>query len=322
MAQPARQAQLEPGGGGIEAVTRRASVQRNDNATQTRFKMDRIREAVIRARNVGEAANAQNASVQPAARQPETPSNQPPRTPSNRFGDIGSADASRFARIACDFDRFAQNRIISNEQDPVLNAYRVLRTRVLQKMEENNWRTLAVVSPGSGVGKTVTAINLAIAIGSKEGSRSTLVDLDFYRPRIASYLGFTTPPSILDFFEGKQSLEAVTVRPDLTDTLVIANERVTRRGAEYLTSPKADELIDLAVRDFRSRVVIFDLSPLLGCDDAIAFLPKVDCVLLVAASGQTRVHELKEAKRILSRSNLVGSVLNKAPAALTANAYY
>ena len=284
--------------------------------------MDRIREAVIRARNVGQAATAPAGNSPTAERQASAAPIRSGAQLSSRFHDVGAGDASRFAPIACNFERFADNRIISNEQDPVLNAYRVLRTRVLQKMEENNWRTLAVVSPGSGVGKTVTAINLAIAIGSKEGSRSTLVDLDFYRPRIASYLGFTAPPSILDFFEGKKSLQAVTVRPDLTDTLVIANERVTRRGAEYLTSPKADELIDLAVRDFRSRVVIFDLSPLLGCDDAIAFLPKVDCALLVAASGESRVHEIKEAKRILSRSNIVGSVLNKAPAALTANAYY
>ena len=151
--------------------------------------MDRIREAVIRARNIGQSGAAQTAGAHTA----ERPAAATPAAQSaarGRFTDVGVSDSGRFTPIACDFERFAQNRIISNEQDPVLNAYRVLRTRVLQKMEDNNWRTLAVVSPGAGVGKTVTAINLAIAIGSKEGSRSTLVDLDFYRPRVASYLGF------------------------------------------------------------------------------------------------------------------------------------
>ena len=189
-------------------------------------------------------------------------------------------------------------------------------------MESEGWRSLAVVSPGAGAGKTVTAINLAIAIGSKQGSRTTLVDLDFYRPSVARYLGLKEPPSVLDYFEGQKSLEDVTLQPDLPGTLVIANERVSRRGAEHLTSPQIDQLIDTSVNRYGSRVVIFDMSPILGCDDTLAFLPKVDCVLLVAASGQTRVPELKEAQRILESANVVGTVLNKAPSSLVANPYY
>jgi len=269
--------------------------------------MDRIRAAISRARDENVKTGRR-----PLTRQ----------APSNTAPAGAPSAACQFKNVACDFDAFAKNRIISNEQDPVLNAYRVLRTRVLQKMEAENWRTLAVVSPGPGAGKTVTAINLSIAISSKIDSRATLVDLDFYRPSIARYLGLTEFPSTLDFFEGKLSLDEVAIRPDLADLLLMANERVTRRGAEHLTSPKIDELIDTATNDYGSRVVVFDMSPLLGCDDSLAFLPKVDCVLLVAASGQTRVSELKEAQRILGKSNIVGTVLNKSPSSLVANPYY
>jgi hypothetical protein len=266
--------------------------------------MDRIREAVRKARTDQPTAAA-------AA-----------RVGARRFDIAPQRPSERFAEVACDFDGFAQHRIISNEQDPVLNSYRVLRTKVLQKMEENGWKTIAIVSPGSGAGKSVTAINLAIAIGSTKGSRATLVDLDFYRPRIAKYLGIREHPSILDFFESGASIDSVTVKPDLPDVLVLANERVTRRGAEFLTSPKADELIARTVNDFGSRVVIFDMSPMIGCDDTIAFLPKVDCVLLVAASGLTRVAEFKESKRLLANTNIVGTVLNKAPSIFQSNYYY
>ena len=80
--------------------------------------------------------------------------------------------------------------------------------------------------------------------------------------------------------------------------------------------------LSMKIHDFGSRVVIFDMSPLLGCDDTLAFLPKVDCALLVAASGDTRVEDLKEAKRILGKTNILGTVLNKAPAAFMPNQYY
>ncbi len=268
--------------------------------------MDRIREAVTKARkDRGGAAPLASGAA-----------------PQGRFQHSPLRPTETFAEVACDFDRFAEHRIISNEQDPVLNAYRVLRTRVLQKMEEKNWRTLAVVSPGSGAGKTVTAINLAIAVGSKQGSRATLVDLDFYRPRVASYLGVLEPPSILDYFEGAASLADVTVKPDLPDVLLIANERVSRKGAEHLTSAKTDELIARTVNDYGSRIVVFDMSPMLGCDDTIAFLPKVDCALLVVASGQSREPEIREALRLLKGVNMVGTVLNKAPPEAMIGAQY
>ncbi|MGE0181298.1 MAG: CpsD/CapB family tyrosine-protein kinase [Parvularculaceae bacterium] len=271
--------------------------------------MDRIREAVTKARQDRATSGAAGTSTISAS--------------GSRFHASPQRAAERFREVSCDFARFGAHRIISNEQDPVLNAYRILRTRVLQKMEENNWRTLAIVSPGAAAGKSVTAINLAIAIGSKQGSRATLVDLDFYRPRVSSYLGIKDPPSVLDFFEGAKALHDVTLKPDLTDVLVIANERVSRKGAEFLTSPRADELIARTVNEYSSRVVIFDLSPLLGCDDTIAFLPKVDCALLVAASGYTRVPELKEAQRLLAKTNVVGTLLNKAPrSSLVGGQYY
>lgn len=266
--------------------------------------MDRIREAVKKARTDLPQAPTEN------------------RAPIKRFDIAPQRPSEKFVEVKCDFEGFAQQRIISNEQDPVLNSYRVLRTRVLQKMEENGWKTIAIVSPGSGAGKSVTAINLAIAIGSKQGSRATLVDLDFYRPRIAKYLGIREHPSVLDFFENGAPIESVTVKPDLPDVLVLANERVTRRGAELLTSAKADELIARTVNDFGSRAVIFDMSPMIGCDDTIAFLPKVDCVLLVAASGLTRVAEFKEAKRMLANVNIVGTLLNKAPGLFQSKSYY
>lgn len=273
--------------------------------------MDRIRDAVTRARH------ERSSLTPPSPRQQDAP-------PAARFQHAEARASENFREITCDFAGFAERRIISNEQDPVLNAYRVLRTRILQKMEENNWRTLAVVSPSSGAGKSVTSINLSIAIGSKHGSRSTLIDLDFYRPRIAQYLGIKEPPSVLNFFEGASTLQEVTLKPDLPDVLVVANERVSRRGAELLTSAKADEMISTAVNEYGSRVVIFDMPPLLGCDDGMAFLPKVDCVLLVVASGQTRVPEYREARRIIAKSNLVGTVLNKAPPAsfVGAQQYY
>lgn len=274
--------------------------------------MDRIREAITRAKDARSPARAAPRSV---------PAEQAPRAA--RAPGAGAASAAESAPVvACDVARFSERRIISNEQDPILNNFKVLRTKVLQRAESEGWRSIAIVSPGSGAGKTVTAINLAITLGSKAGILPTLVDLDFYRPSVARYLGLRDFNSSLDYFEGKRPLCEVVVRPDIADMLLIPNERVTRRGAEHLTSERADGLISGVMEDYGSQLAIFDMSPLLGCDDSLAFLPKIDCVLVVAASGQTLVKELKEAKRLLADTPILGTVLNKAPRSLMPNQYY
>ena len=49
-------------------------------------------------------------------------------------------------------------------------------------------------------------------------------------------------------------------------------------------------------------------------DDAIAFLPEIDCVLLVVENGTTHERGLDDTIRLLEGVALVGIVLNKSDA--------
>ena len=58
-----------------------------------------------------------------------------------------------------------QERLISGSLDPVVVAsYKLLRTQVLRRLKDNLWNTLAITSPGTGAGKTLTSVNLAISL--------------------------------------------------------------------------------------------------------------------------------------------------------------
>jgi Mrp family chromosome partitioning ATPase len=51
---------------------------------------------------------------------------------------------------------------------------------------------------------------------------------------------------------------------------------------------------------------------MLDSDDAMGFLDQVDCVLLVAAAGQTSLREIDVCEQDLSaQTNVLGVVLNK-----------
>ena len=75
-----------------------------------------------------------------------------------------SAIAQRAERVVLDSELMQQNRVVASSDVQGINtAYKMLRTRVLQRMRANNWNCLAISSARPGAGKTLTALNTAIS---------------------------------------------------------------------------------------------------------------------------------------------------------------
>jgi len=210
-------------------------------------------------------------------------------------------------------EHLEKNRIISNSKSDVKSVhFDLLRTHVLQIMKEKGWRTLAITSPTPESGKSVISINLAMSISQLEGTSSLLVDFDLRRPKIGTYLGLPMEKSLNDLLDGKADLSEVLINPDLPRMVVLATKSPVRRSSEVLASRRvADLIVELRER-YTSRIVIFDLPPVLVSDDVIALLPQVDCVLLVIGSGMSTKREIENSIRLLPADKLIGTVLNKA----------
>lgn len=204
------------------------------------------------------------------------------------------------------------HRIITfDSEDPDSVAFDILRTQVLSKMEKNNWKTLAITSPTPDCGKTVVSLNLALSIAKQTEKTALVADFDLRKPRVAAYLGLPKGKTLFDYLENDVELKDILVNPGIPRFVVLPNVTPIRNAAETLTSRRIKSLVmDLKER-YDSRIVIIDLPPLMASDDAIAFLPQVDCVLLVVASGETTPAEVKESRRQLQSANLLGVVLNK-----------
>lgn len=213
------------------------------------------------------------------------------------------------------------NRIVAqNKHDPSSWIFDSLRTQVLQSMEEHNWRTLAIISPTPAAGKTVVAINLAISIAQQPQKTAMLVDFDLRKPRVAQYLGLKQEKSINDFLAGNAELSDIIVNPGIPHLTIIPTNKAVKQSSETLSSNSIQQLIVELKERYDSRVVIFDLPPILNADDAMVLLPQVDCVLLVVGDGQHSESEITDTLRLLTKSNILGVVVNRAEA--KPQAYY
>lgn len=250
-------------------------------------------------------------STEPAASRPRLRRVPPPTAE--------AANVRRFQPVSLDRAVLEENNILPQLTDPgALRAYKILRTRMLRRLEANQWHSFAVTGATPGEGKTLTAINLAMALAQDSNTSVFLVDLDLQRPRVADYIGLNNSRGergLTDFLLGDATLEQICYTPSSMERLtVIPNYQAVSNASDLLTSPRMSELVQLLEAEMPRRIVIFDMPPVLASDDVLAFSPQVDGMLLVVAEGTTSRDALRGAKEMLQEMNLLGVVLNRSEA--------
>jgi protein-tyrosine kinase len=90
------------------------------------------------------------------------------------------------------------------------------------------------------------------------------------------------------------------------------NSRPVASPAELLSAARTADMIDEIEAKLRPDCILFDMSPMLANDDAIAFLDQVDCTLMIAAADETTITEVDRCgKDLAKRTQVLGVVLNK-----------
>lgn len=284
--------------------------------------MERIKQAIEKAKNQQQSEAGQIAQIYTDDQDTQGKGTTATTRPSQAHDELDvSYKQTRVVKLQA--EHLEKNRIVAfNKNDPKSMVFDLLRTHVLQKMEENGWRTLAITSPTPEAGKTVVAINLAMSIAQQTNKTAMLVDFDLRRPRIGAYLGIPMEKSLNDLLNGKAELPDVLVNPDIPRLVVLPTRTPVKKSSETLSSKKITDLIKELRERFESRIVIFDLPPMLVTDDAIALLPQIDCVLMVVANGMSTKREIEDSLHLMPAANLIGTILNKAEIESTAYYYY
>ena len=279
--------------------------------------MERYRQAMERARRERELAEARRDDAAffgvdrpPAAAGIRPMPGEPARTPAQQ---LPASQYTQTRVVPIDPHKLRTRCVITGVGgDPFADAYRMLRTRLLRPMRQNGWQSVAITSPGSAAGKSLTAVNLAISLAMEPTSTVLLVDLDLRRPSIHRYFDYEPELGISDYLLHDAPLNDILFTPSIERLVVLPGREPLANSTELITSPRTLALVEECKARYPERIVIFDLPPVLVVSDALAFSPHADGILLVVEEGTTRQDELAATMEVLEGTNIIGTVLNKA----------
>ena len=206
-------------------------------------------------------------------------------------------------------------RIVTQEEgNPDARGFEMLRSQLYRKMGEGKHQTIGITSPTAGCGKTVCALNLALSIARLPERSITLVDLDLRKPQVASYLGLPPGKGMEAVLRGEAGLDEISVVPEIGAWRfrVLPTYAASRNAAELIASTRMSEVVRQLRADDPEGIILFDLPPVLAVDDVISFLPHLDAILLVVASGESTVSDIANSERLIGSAQMMGIVLNKA----------
>lgn len=183
-----------------------------------------------------------------------------------------------------------------------------LRTELLLRGPDDGANVLAVLSAGSGEGRSRLASELAISF-AQLGQSTLLVDCDLRRPSLHELFSADNEKGLADaLIEGRApTVQGVIGLPSLS--LLTSGPR-SSTPLELLSAPMFGELIGGWCRRYQH--VIMDTPAVSDFSDALAVASGAGRVLIVVRTHKSKMSECKDLVQRLraARAVLVGSVLN------------
>lgn len=179
--------------------------------------------------------------------------------------------------------------------------YKIIRTNIQSLKTTKDYKTFLITSSITGEGKTLTSINLSMAMAHDLNNKSVLlIDADMRKGKVAKYLGINSAPGLSDLLKGEAAPDSAFVTPSIDNLTVIPAGRTPRNPAELLGSKKMKSL--LAELKTRFDYIFIDSPPVMPLTDPCILGAMVDGVIMVIQAGRTQRDIIKHAENRLGQA--------------------
>ena len=197
--------------------------------------------------------------------------------------------------------------VLGDPQSIASQQYGILTLKVQRWREQTGGRVLVVTSAAGGEGKSLTALNLSMALSASVEGRVLLVDCDLRRPQVHERLGLKDRPGLTDLL----ALSDRDVSPFVSK---VGNLNVMTGGTQLgdlaglLPSPRTREILARLREEYQ--LIVLDSPPIVPIADSHFLAGLADGVMVVIRARQTRRELLQRAIESLEATNILGVVLN------------
>lgn len=238
----------------------------------------------------------------------------PPLHPAAEQAPVDFTDTVTFRSPVFELDPKRRDReriLLPGATGEYGGAYKMLRTQVLRRLDQLGATILGVMSAGAGEGKTLTSINLAVAIAADPARTVLLADFDLRNPSIHKRFGIEPTLGVEDCIEQHRPIqEAMFKIAGYERITILPARRRVEHSSEVLGSSRVGELVAEMRSRYANRILIFDVPPVLEADDALAFAKHLQAGLLVIGEGRTRRGNVTRTMELMRDVLFVGTVLN------------
>lgn len=188
---------------------------------------------------------------------------------------------------------------------------RALRNRLVAMNPDGEPKTLVVTSAVRGEGKTVAALNLAMALAELERQQVVIVDADLRRPSCERYLNLNAEPGLSDVLLGRAPVEKVLRPAGYRNLMLLGAGTRVGNPSEVLGTSRLDELFQRLKETYQ--YVVVDTPPVLASTDAGVLAARADGALLVIRLERSLKKQSKDAVRTLQDmgGNVLGSFVTE-----------
>jgi capsular exopolysaccharide synthesis family protein len=188
-------------------------------------------------------------------------------------------------------------------------SYRGIRTNILFSSAEAPPQVVLITSAGPSEGKTITTLNLGIAM-AQAGSKVMILDCDMRRPQIHKAFGLAKDRGISNLLVGSEDVDGALVHTPIPNLDVIPCGPIPPNPSEMLGSKRMAALLDRLRKGYTH--ILIDSPPVTAVTDPVVLSKSVDGVLLVIRAGDTAREIVRNSVAQFQRvgANILGAILN------------
>ena len=195
---------------------------------------------------------------------------------------------------------------------------RLLALKTRQQLSKLRSPVLAISSFVGGEGKTLTSINLSLALANTFSGRVLLIDSDLRKPCVHEYLGLRPGKGFSDLLRAPED-EIGKYFWKLRDLYIMRGGSILANPVSLLASQSVKEVLERLRGEFD--FIVIDTPPLLPIVDTHILSGLVDGVILVVRARYTRREVLERGLESFQATNLLGAVVNDVDYRRTRYAY-